>query len=155
MPPVGGTAVWAAVSKFYKGQPLGPRTAMIWGAAIIVVSAVLGIALIVRADVASRSAATIAQYRARAEVASVFVGLARSNAGSPSQSATTNSPARTLDTVLAMLAASGRLTVRLKNEPYSHKVSRSRNIDQGGIELQVGEAWSATTDVEDWDLTEG
>jgi hypothetical protein len=69
----GGTAVWAAVTDFWNGQPSPTRAALVIAAAIVVAACALGAALIMYGDVRARGQGAAAQYQARASVASAFL----------------------------------------------------------------------------------
>ncbi len=79
----GGTAVWAAVTDFWSGQPAQTRGALVIAAAIIVAACALAAALIMYGDVRARGQGAAAQYYARASVASAFLRGATSIGSEP------------------------------------------------------------------------
>lgn len=77
----GATAVWAAATNFWNGQPAPTRGALVIGAAVVVAACALGAALIMYGDVRARGQGAAAQYYARASVASAFLQGATTVAG--------------------------------------------------------------------------
>lgn len=77
----GGTAVWAAATNFWNGQPAPTRGALVIGAAVVVAACALAAALIMYGDVRARGQGAAAQYYARASVASAFLQGATTMAG--------------------------------------------------------------------------
>lgn len=74
---LGGTAaISTAVSKFWAGQHGGERIALIASMAGVVGAALVSIAIIVASDVRGRAAGGVAQYNARAQIASQFISAA-------------------------------------------------------------------------------
>lgn len=73
-PVIGGLGlVGSGLMAFFAGQGAGPQVALILGAAVLASATILGIALIVVADVNARSRGSAAQYEARAQVATAFL----------------------------------------------------------------------------------
>jgi hypothetical protein len=71
---LGGIAgIAGAVSGFWIDLPAGPQAAALGGAALLLASAFVSIAIIVRADVLARSQAQAAQYEARGRIAAEFL----------------------------------------------------------------------------------
>jgi hypothetical protein len=149
----GGGALATALGGFYGGQPNGVKQAMIWGAAVVLAASVLAIALIIRSDVSGRAAATVATYRARADVVDVFLKLA---AGAQVHKNSENSHASDTPTpqqsLLATLAGTGKLKVRLASEDTFHHVSSAIKSDHG-IQLKIGGVLAPIDNVKDFELS--
>jgi len=65
--------VWATVSGWWSGQEPASQRVALWVAAIVTAAAVLGIAYLLGSDVRGRSTASVANIRARAQVADSMV----------------------------------------------------------------------------------
>lgn len=68
----GGTAVWGAVTNFWKSSS-GSQGNLVIGAAIVIAACALGVALIMYGDVRARGQGAAAQYSARAAIATAFL----------------------------------------------------------------------------------
>jgi hypothetical protein len=69
----GLSGIAAAFSGFFGGLNSGPQAALLGGAALVLASALLAIAIIVRSDVIARSTAQAAEYQARGQIAAMFL----------------------------------------------------------------------------------
>ena len=68
----GGTAVWGAVTNFWKSES-GIQGNLVIGAAVVIAACALGVALIMYGDVRARGQGAAAQYTARAAIATAFL----------------------------------------------------------------------------------
>lgn len=65
-------AAWGA----YQAEDLAVRATLVGAVAVILAAGLLSLSMVVSADVQARSAATVAQYRARASIAGTFLTMA-------------------------------------------------------------------------------
>jgi hypothetical protein len=86
----GGTAVLGAINGFWGSLDEGPRSAVIGGSALVLAAAVIGIAIIINADVRARAQGQAATFAARAEITKQFLEL--SYAASAAAAAATAAP---------------------------------------------------------------
>jgi fructose-1-phosphate kinase PfkB-like protein len=77
----GSAAIWAAIKGFWIAQPENQRLAYIGAATIIVSAVIIGLAVLVRADLQARATTMSAEYMARAQTATAFVRAAQQTSG--------------------------------------------------------------------------
>jgi hypothetical protein len=78
----GGTAVWAALSNFWKAQQTA-QSSIVIAASVVIAACVLSAGLIMYGDVRARGQGAAAQYQARAAIACAFLAGATGLATKP------------------------------------------------------------------------
>lgn len=74
----GGTVIWAAATDFWHGEKPGIQIALVGGAAFVLAACLIGIAMIVSADVRGRALGASAMYEARRTITIEFLRLSAS-----------------------------------------------------------------------------
>lgn len=123
------------------------RVALISGGGLLRSVIALDIALIVRGDIAARAQASVAQYRARENVAQTFFDLVRSGSGTDASSSTLGS-----GVLLPLLAAHGVLRIRGDDVVDATIVTGGRRTSDGSIELRAGGDWIPVERIETFSL---
>lgn len=112
------------------------RVALVAGGALVAAAGVIAVALVVRADVAARSASTVAQYEARSDISSAFLALSSAlvRPASPTvELAPTNGGPLTTSTIEAD-------ETKLRARKFGFQIAPGEG---GGLQIQVqGEALS-------------
>lgn len=142
----GGTAGLTAIQGFLGKQDLPIRITYVAGAAAVLAIAAVSVALIVRADVDARAQTSIAQYSARAAIASVLLQVAGGF-----QSAVAADGSDTPDATLALLASSGRLRVSREADTASQPVSGVRKTSEG-VQLRIPGDWVSVHSIKTFEL---
>jgi hypothetical protein len=111
----------------------------------------LAIALIIRSDVSGRAAATVETYRSRAAVADAFLQLA-AGAQLPRDPQGSNNPSH-LEALLATLAGTGKLRVRLADGDKFHHVSSATKTEDG-LQLKIAGIMTPIDSIKDFELSD-
>jgi hypothetical protein len=140
----GGGALWASVNDFWLGQPTAERVALTAALGAVVAMSILSVCLIVRTDLHARGEGAVAQYRARAEVANVFLLLAQRNVR-PEPAVQGSS--QNLDQLLLALAADkANLELHLRNGDWK-KAAGVRHNGGDQLEVDIAGVWIGADEV--------
>lgn len=135
---LGGTAaITAGVTSFWSGQAQNTRVALVGGVAGVLVAAILGVALMVSADVKGRAYGAGAVYDARASIANEFLRLsmlasrppvqaAQPIAGKPANGSSHGTDALTDDELMGLLIRGGTAIVRDRSSNTTGQLSGIR-----------------------------
>jgi hypothetical protein len=129
----GLTGIVAAVKGIWGNEPEPVRVALVAGAAIVLSALSVAIAVIVNGDVRGRAAGSVAEYQARAQVATAFLGASAGGSKSAAVQAT--------DGYLVSTGIQGRYEGKLKGSPVYEAVTGFRVALDGPSEIKVGNAW--------------
>jgi hypothetical protein len=129
----GLTGIIAAVKGIWGNEPELVRVALVAGAAIVLSALSVAIAVIVNGDVRGRAAGAVAEYQARAQVATAF--LAASAGGSKSAAV------QATDGYLVSTGIQGRYEGKVKGSLAYQAVTGFRVDQDGRSEIKVGNEW--------------
>jgi hypothetical protein len=130
-----------------------PHIALIGEAALVIAAMSLAIAIIVGSDIRGRATGAAAQIRARADVATAFLALARPVAnGSVADTGPGALESTALDqlrsALLAVAARQDDLKVMVSGHPTYQSVTGVRFDRAEQLQLRVGDDWVSTSRVE-------
>ena len=132
--------VTAAVKGVRSAEHDAVRIAIIAGAAVVLAALALAIAIIVSSDVRGRAAGAATQIHARASVATTFLTLSRAPSASSPQQLTT--------ALLVAAALRGSFRVLVDGHQDYEAVTGVRLDPVEHLQVQVGGAWIATSQVQ-------
>jgi hypothetical protein len=151
------TGVVAAVKgSVFSGKPLDwGHIALIGEAALVIAAMSLAVAIIVGSDIRGRATGAAAQIRARADVATAFLALARpvANGSVPGTGPVhleSTAPDQLRSALLAVAARQYDLKVMVSGHPTYQSVTGVRFDRAEQLQLRVGDDWVSTSRVEEF-----
>jgi len=155
---VGGiTVITAAITKFWDSETGGERIAITASIAAVIAAGIVAIAIMVSSDVRGRAAGAVAQYEARAAVATTFLQLTRQSGsggsavhivpaasvgnggseGSDGNDKAPPNPNTELLTLLSLVGSAQRPAIRDSATGNEGELRGVRRTDPGDIELRI------------------